>query len=145
MLKIRKIHAYLGLLIAPSVLFFALSGTLQLFSLHEAHGPYHPPAILQTLGNVHKDQVLSEPDEHHGSPVAPAAQDDDHAGASLHVEDTPKIKTYVLKWLFALVGLGLFSSTVLGLWIALRYTRTPFLSWGLLIAGAVVPVLVLIS
>jgi len=56
--RLRQWHSYIGLFIAPSVIFFSLTGALQLFSLHEAHGTYQPPAILEKLASVHKDQVL---------------------------------------------------------------------------------------
>lgn len=59
MLIVRKLHTYVGMFIAPSVIFFALSGALQLFHLHEARGSYHPPPLIEMLGSLHKDQVLS--------------------------------------------------------------------------------------
>ena len=145
MLLIRRVHAYLGLFIAPSVLFFAFSGGLQLFSLHEAHGSYQPPALIEALGNLHKDQVLSRPREHHGPPregpdrhnhVPPDHGDHDH-------DQGPKPSTMALKWFFEAVAVGLAASTLLGLWIGLRTTRTPLLSWGFLIAGIVLPILIL--
>ena len=69
---IRNIHGYLGLFIAPSVVFFAVTGALQLFSLHEAHGDYHPPAIIEKLGTLHKDQRFALK-EHKARPPAAAA------------------------------------------------------------------------
>lgn len=145
MLLIRRIHAYLGLFIAPSVLFFACSGGLQLFNLHEAHGSYRPPAVIETLGNLHKDQVLSKPERHHGPP--PGAADDGGHAAPDHADrdhdQGPKASTLALKWFFEVVAVGLAASTLLGLWIGLRMTRTPRLSWGFLIAGVAVPVLIL--
>ena len=45
-LTIRRWHTYLGLFIAPSVLFFSLTGAVQLFSLHEAHGDYTPAPLV---------------------------------------------------------------------------------------------------
>jgi hypothetical protein len=65
---IRRWHTWLGVFIAPSILFFAVSGSLQLFSLHEAHGDYHPPALFLQLGSLHKDQKLATP-----KPPRPAA------------------------------------------------------------------------
>ena len=53
MAAIRRWHSYLGILIAPSVLFFALTGALQLFSLHESHGDYRAPAIIVQLASLH--------------------------------------------------------------------------------------------
>ena len=60
MLTIRTWHTYLGILIAPSVLFFALTGALQLFSLHEVHGSYTPLPVIEKLSKVHKDQAFAE-------------------------------------------------------------------------------------
>jgi hypothetical protein len=37
MLKLRLVHFYLGPFFAPLILFFALSGVLQVFKLHEAY------------------------------------------------------------------------------------------------------------
>ncbi len=59
MSSIRIWHMYIGILIAPSVLFFALTGALQIFSLHEAHGSYVPPPLLEKLRRMHKDQVFA--------------------------------------------------------------------------------------
>ena len=145
MLLIRRIHAYLGLFIAPSVVFFALSGGLQLFNLHEAHGSYRPPALIKTFGNLHKDQVLAEPQEDHGPPPG-GPGDDGHAGpdhADQDHDQGPKASTLALKWFFEVVALGLAVSTLLGLWLGLRMTRTPRLSWAFLIAGVAIPVLIL--
>ena len=57
MSSIRLWHSYIGILIAPSVIFFALTGALQIFSLHESHGTYTPPALIEKLSSMHKDQV----------------------------------------------------------------------------------------
>ena len=48
-LLLRQWHGYLGAFIAPSVIFFALTGALQLFNLHEAHGDYRPAPIVERL------------------------------------------------------------------------------------------------
>src|SRR5580693_6140170 len=55
---LRLWHTYIGLCIAPSLLFFALTGAIQLFGLHEADGQYHPFTIVEKLGMLHKDQVF---------------------------------------------------------------------------------------
>src|SRR5579863_2905624 len=71
MVTLRLWHSYLGVLIAPSVLFFSLTGAVQLFSLHEDHGGYHAPVLLERLASLHKDQVLKV-HEHHSPGSAPA-------------------------------------------------------------------------
>ena len=55
---IRRWHSWMGVFIAPSVIFFAFTGVIQIFSLHEARGGYHPPALIEGMGAVHKDQVF---------------------------------------------------------------------------------------
>jgi hypothetical protein len=88
-MKLRTLHHYLGVFFAPAILFFAFSGALQTFSLHENHGggPYKPPAWIVVLASIHKDQTLPHPKGHHGKPAAaapaPAGEDadKDHADA----------------------------------------------------------------
>jgi hypothetical protein len=135
MSTIRVWHTYLGMLIAPSVLFFALTGALQIFSLHEAHGVYQPPPLIEKLGMLHKDQVFARKE----SPGHEAAQEGP-APASDEDEDHTSVGTLVLKWFFLLVAAGLISSTVLGLWMGLTHLRHKRVALGLLAAGVVLPV-----
>jgi hypothetical protein len=135
MISIRQLHSYIGVFIAPSVLFFALTGAVQLFSLHEAHGNYQPPAIVEKLSSVHKDQVFALGDHHDQAP-SPAAKDDD---------DKTELSTLILKGFFLLVALCLAVSTVLGLWMGLTQTRQKRIAWLLAIAGALIPVGLLVS
>ena len=59
----RLLHVYLGVFFAPAILFFALTGALQTFSLHEeARGSaYKPPVWIVRLAQLHKKQVLALP------------------------------------------------------------------------------------
>jgi hypothetical protein len=158
---IRKIHGYVGLFIAPSVVFFALTGALQLYGLHETRGAYHPPAILEKLGNLHKDQRFGL-SEHEAGPAdhdhaTTGAEDGDHdhdakapsrapgesarglvKGGAKAEEATPFRET-ALKALFLVVATGLTLSTLLGVWMALLPHRRNALAISLLIAGVVLP------
>jgi len=148
---IRQFHAYLGAFIAPSILFFAATGALQLFSLHEAHGSYQPPLLIEKLSAVHKDQrfwVKAEPAE----PAEPAAKGApgeaaEHVDADHHHHDHAGAphpgRSRVLKWMFLVVAGGLILSTCLGLWMALTYSRRKGVIWALLILGGALPVLIL--
>jgi hypothetical protein len=141
---IRQWHSYVGLFIAPSVLFFALTGALQVFSLHEADGDYTPLPIVEKLASIHKDQQFTlghhhaepKPDAGNPAPPKPAHDDDD--------EKTPPARL-ALKAFFVVVAASLALSTTFGLWMGLRYTRRKALAWGLLVAGAVIPVGLLLS
>jgi hypothetical protein len=135
MASIRTWHTYLGILIAPSVLFFALSGALQIFSLHEAHGSYHPFPIVEKLASVHKDQVFAL-GEHHDEPPPPP---DARPPAPAAHEDEPAIGTPLLKWFFLVVALGLATSTLLGLYMGLTHLRHRRTGWWLLVVGVAVP------
>src|ERR1700722_6393355 len=60
---LRKLHLYIGVFIAPALLFFAFTGALQTFSLHETTqgSSYKPPAWLATLAQLHKKQTTTVP------------------------------------------------------------------------------------
>jgi hypothetical protein len=137
---IRQLHAYIGLFVAPSVLFFALTGAVQLFDLHEAHGDYRPLPLVEKLSSVHKGQVFAFGDHHAepapGSEVHEAAADTPGGGQA----DQDKWSTVLLRWFFLLVSLSLISSTALGLWMGLTQTRRKRLAWVLILAGALIPV-----
>jgi hypothetical protein len=142
---LRQLHAYIGAFIAPSVLFFALTGSLQLFSLHEAHGDYTPPPLIEKLSAVHKDQVFSAKPDHAGPP-APAAGHADAQAEPEHEHHHPKTlpaRTVALKWLFLAVAAGLITSTCIGVWMALTFARRKTVIWTLLVLGAALPILIL--
>ncbi|MCX8498259.1 MAG: hypothetical protein ORN25_02735, partial [Caulobacteraceae bacterium] len=51
---LRDLHTYLAVFFAPTILFFALTGSLQVFGLHEGHNNgYQPPAFVEKLSQVH--------------------------------------------------------------------------------------------
>ena len=130
--QLRDWHAYIGALIAPAVLFFATTGVLQLWSLHEAHGDYTPPALFEKLGALHKDQKFAL--GHHHDPE-PAAQP--HRAAS--APEAPPPATLMLKGFLTLVGLGLIASTLVGLWMALTQSPRRRTLAVILLIGAITP------
>jgi hypothetical protein len=138
MTSIRRWHSYIGLFIAPSVLFFALTGAVQLFNLHEAHGSYHPPVLLEKLSSVHKDQIFALGHHHDSAP------DDQPSPGAEEQEDEPGRATFLLKGYFLLVALGLTVSTVFGLWMGLVQTRSKTLGWLLVGAGSLIPLALLL-
>ncbi len=148
MTRIRQWHSYIGLFIAPSVLFFALTGAAQLFSLHEEHGKYEPPAIVEKLSSVHKDQVF-EFGDHHGQPPPETEAGKSnvdgapHAGAEEH-GDKSELPTILLKSFFLLVACCLAVSTALGLWMGLTQMRRKPAAWLLVGAGTLIPVVLLL-
>ena len=160
MMMLRQWHTYIGAFIAPSVIFFALTGALQLFHLHEAHDGYTPPALIEKLGAVHKDQEFrAKPHRgpgHRGRPAPAPGGDADASGADEKAgggdrapaarpaaADAAQIRTWALKWVFLVVALGLVVSTVLGLWMAFTTGKRKAVILVVVIVGAALPVLLL--
>lgn len=141
LMQIRALHTYVGMLIAPTVLFMAFTGIVQIYGLHEAHEGYTPPAILEKLGSVHKDQRFA-PGHHHAPPPGAAAQPGGGAAKPpKDDDDQPNMAIALLKAFFAAVSVGLIFSTFTGIWMALRQggKRRGYIV--LLVIGAAVPAL----
>jgi hypothetical protein len=137
MSSIRLWHSYIGILIAPSVIFFALTGALQIFSLHESHGSYTPPALIEKFSSIHKDQVFEQ--KHHDEPE-PESKGGQQPPAPEEHEESPTLGTMLLKWFFLFVALALATSTMLGLWIGLTHIKRKRIGWWVLLAGIVLPI-----
>jgi len=148
---VRQFHLYLGVFTAPALLFFAFTGGLQTFSLHETHrgSDYKPPAWLVTMAQLHKKQTMVVPvHRKRPAPVAPAVGEGMHGAATSRPAageaPRPAVRSHnawPLKIFVGLVALALFLSTLTGLYMAYRYTRNKRLVSLALVAGVVVPVL----
>ena len=142
----RQLHLYIGVFIAPAVLFFAFTGGLQVFGLHETSrgSDYKPPAWLAIAAQLHKKQTDVMPVRKPRPVETAAAPSPNHAPAPLPI--TPDAPTapirhpLPLKIFSAFVSFGLFVSTLLGLYMAYRYTRKYALISALLALGTVVPI-----
>jgi hypothetical protein len=60
---LRKVHLYLGIFTTPALLFFAITGALQTFNMHETTqgSNYKPPAWIASLAQLHKKQTTAVP------------------------------------------------------------------------------------
>ena len=133
-LMVRRIHTYIGVLIAPSVLFLAATGSLQLYGLHESHDGYHAPAFVRSLSAIHKEQTFVPPPER-----APRAE----GRGAPPADEAPPLSATLLKAFYLAMAFGLIGSTVAGVWMALTFSRNKRLIWFLLLLGAVLPVAIL--
>jgi len=52
--------------------------------------------------------------------------------------------TLVLKWFFLAMSIGLVATTMLGIYMAFKYNRSPALVWGMLIGGAAIPIVLIV-
>ena len=143
---VRLLHLYLGVFIAPALIFFAFTGALQTFSLHETTrgSSYKPPAWIVTLGQLHKKQTTVVPVRKLPPPekaAPPADQSQPGAPTPQPAPAVTKPHTLPLKIFFLLVSIGLFTSTITGLYMSYKYIRNRPLVTTVLIAGTVIPVI----
>ena len=108
-----RLHRYAGLMTAPLVLFFAISGIWQVFRLHETRkdGSYHAPRTLETLSDVHKAE---------------------------HLNSKPKALPF--QYAVSISAGVLVLGTLLGLIAAFRLTRPTWMALVLLLIGTAIPV-----
>jgi len=156
---LRLIHLYTGVFIAPALIFFAFTGALQTFSLHETTrgSSYKPPAWAVMLGQIHKKQTLIVPVRKPPLPDKQADKDTPEKAQSSTSqpalaeapkptgEAAPKSHDPLpLKCFFLLVSIGLFVSTLSGLYMSYKYIRNRRLITVILLGGIIIPVLLTI-
>src|ERR1700723_3061460 len=158
--SVRLIHLYVGVFIAPALLFFAFTGALQTFSLHETTrgSSYKPPAWAVTLAQIHKKQTpvvparkTPAPEKSSGKtapdksqPLDPATPQPAPAPTSAGSTMPRPHNALPLKIFFLLVAIGLFISTLSGLYMSYKYLRNRMLVSAILVVGIVVPILMTI-
>jgi hypothetical protein len=162
---LRMLHLYLGVFAAPALLFFALTGGLQTFSLHETTRgrSYTPPAWLASAAQLHKKATIVMPVRRARLPVARGAGGATEGAAvqgMAQPDATPVPRaadpkaaapaTRAPAWLlamkifFALISLSLLLSVLSGLVIAYRISRRPHLLNALILAGTLLPIVLLL-
>lgn len=151
MLNLRKLHRYLGVFFTPAILFFAFSGALQTFGLHESKQRGAPPPVawIAALASVHKDQHLPQPRRAAPPPQAAAAAAPSHEpaaakapspGAEMHA---PEKSTLPLKLFVLAVAIGLCVTSLVGLTLAFNNPRNRKEAGVMLLLGTLVPLLLL--
>lgn len=145
MMAARVWHAYAGAFFAPAILFFSITGAFQTFNLHKPQPGYRPPAVLQALASMHKNQNLHVKSADDAAPKAGK-----HAKSAKADQAAPSptpsamVAQWTLKVFAALVSVGLVATTVLGLYMSWQTTRRrAVLLW--FAAGVVLPILVMLA
>ena len=133
---IRIVHLYLGVFIAPAILFFAFTGALQTFSLHDVakDGSYRPASWIVFLAQLHKKQTTQLL-----TPKGPSTKNSSQDDPKKH-DSVLKHSTLPMKIFFLVVSIGLFLSTLTGLSMSYMYCRNKVSLTAILLAGVVVPV-----
>jgi hypothetical protein len=151
--SIRLAHLYTGTFFAPTILFFAITGCLQMFGLHETSrgSSYLPPAILVHLSQLHKKGTLYL-SPRKPAPSAPAKADSRKADApkpdapkpSAPALASPAPNPLPMKLFFAATALALVISTCTGLFMSWKYASRKAAVVGVLIAGIACPLIILL-
>jgi hypothetical protein len=156
----RLTHRSIGIFIAPALLFFAFTGAMQTAGLHEAipGSNYKSAAWIMKLAQLHKKQTVELPVRKPKPAAAPDAIKADKAQGSAEAVKVPKApdasavpagpapkpKGHVpMKAFFLLVSLGLFVSTLTGIYMSYKYGGSKIVVTVLLLAGIVVPLALL--
>jgi hypothetical protein len=132
--------------LAPTVIFFAFSGALQIFRLQEAHpgSSYEPPGWMVVLAGVHKDQrIASPPGPRPPAPSSEAPQPQPKPQPASGDKPQQAKPSAILKWFFLFAATGIITTTALGIIMAFKYNRDRRVIWGLLISGTVLPIVLL--
>ena len=152
MKRVRHLHFYLGTFFAPSIIFFALTGALQTFGLHESHDGEDNPAWVSTLAEVHIHQRWGAPSR--SGPPSPGRSQPPN-GAAVEAGPSPegsgiprppegRSNTLPLKIFVGIMALGLATSSLLGVYMAFRFRYDRRLIWSLLVLGTLLPALLLV-
>jgi hypothetical protein len=150
MLWVRKLHLYIGVLFAPAIIFFASTGLLQVYGLHEDHGGYQAPQFIMHLASLHKDQTFAlhhspggNAKATHDGPAGASPRPNDGAKAGAHDDRQPSLGRVLLKAFSAAVSVGLIALTSLGIYMAYAFGRNRWLVNGLLAAGVLIPLVLI--
>lgn len=134
MRQLRQFHLWFGMLIAPSVLFFAFSGMLQTFDFHEPAPGVAPPKWIAVIAQVHKKQAMPKP-----RPPRKASPGPGGGKGEANAPKTPSL----LKVFVGLMSIGLMLSTLMGMVIALSLRAQRPVSIAMLAIGTVLPIILL--
>jgi len=113
---LRALHLYLGCLFAPMLVFFAVTGSWQLFNWHESKKDrtYTAPPVLAALSFVHKDA---------------------------HIPGPPGRQPTPLRYFMFAAAVGLVVTAGIGVVMAYRFSRRPMVATVCLLSGIALPAL----
>ena len=117
MKTLRQIHLYLGCLFAPLLIFFAVTGSWQIFNWHQStKSGYRAPRVLEVLSGIHKDA---------------------------HIPPTERRSPAPVRYFMFAAAVGLVATTIIGLIMAYRFSRKPVVATICLLIGTFLPAVLL--
>jgi len=122
MKNLRQIHLYLGVVFAPMIIYFSISGAWQIFRFNDVPKEGPPSAIRSFF------RELSKPHTHSTLPGL-----DSRVGSSM-----------AFNWLALLMALGLIGTTLIGLTLAFRSSKSSRVALLCLSVGILLPIILLL-
>jgi len=135
--NLRRWHHYIGVFLAPAILFYTFSGFIQVLGWQDQRNPA-PPAWVSWVAGIHKKQEAPKPRSAAPAPVKPAGPP-----AAPHDDDHDHGAFVPLKIFALLTAIGLFVTTLIGLTVALGTRSTRRTATIVLVAGIVVPAILM--
>lgn len=140
MRRVRQYHFYAGVFFAPLIILFAFSGALQTFRLQEEKGwGSQPPAWIEYIASIHKDSKLPRAKAPEAAKEAPGKVE----AAAKPRPKPPQVNKLPMQVFMVAMSIGLMLSAFLGIAIALNNKMTRRLSVMMLVAGTVLPIILL--
>jgi hypothetical protein len=136
---IRRIHSWLGVLFAPSILFFLVSGTFQIAGCHERAAGNDPADWIVRMAQVHMKQTIEMPRRRSPPPAARTGAPAAEPAAAPSAPRAAPPTTMPLKVFFFAMAIALMSSTLFGLYMAFTPRRDRALFAILLALGVLLP------
>jgi hypothetical protein len=133
---LRRLHRLSGLFFAPTLLFFALTGVLQVFDLHKIRPGNAPLAFVLKAASLHKNQTT-----HIRSRTPTLAK----AGTDLKPPEEVSLARQMLKAFAAIASAFLLLTTFLGVTLALGSARDRLASALALVGGVVIPLFLVLA
>lgn len=120
MKRLRQLHLYLGVFFTPMLLFFIATGWFQTVDHDRLKSPGEAETLVQKLRVVHTDQIYPET-------------------GVIRQKASPK----VFQGLVVAMSVALILTTLLGVVLAFRFSRSALMVAAALLLGVAVPVAIL--
>ena len=120
MKRLRQLHLYLGVFFTPMLLFFVATGWFQTVDHDRLKSPGEAETLVQKLRVVHTDQIYPET-------------------GVIRQKASPK----VFQGLVVAMSVALILTTLLGVVLAFRFSRSALMVAAALLLGVAVPVAIL--
>ena len=117
MKTLRQVHLYLGCIFAPLIIYFSISGAWQVFRLNDV--PKENPTAIRSV--LH---AISNP----------------HTHSTFPGKDPRAFSSQGFRLFAALMGVGMVITSILGILLALRFSKRPVFVVICLLAGLLIPV-----